>query len=50
MENGMTVAFYIKNVTNELAVYDAVNTRQDPLAITANRPRTIGFNIYAKFQ
>jgi outer membrane receptor protein involved in Fe transport len=37
-----TLGAYIKNVTDELAVYDGIGTFQDPESIVAARPRTFG--------
>lgn len=44
-----TVGAYVKNVTNELAVYDGIGTFQDPEAIVAARPRTYGATINWKY-
>lgn len=38
----LSVGLYVKNVTDELAVYDGIGTFQDPESIVAARPRTIG--------
>ncbi len=40
-----TVGAYVKNVGDELAVYDGINTFQDPESLIAARPRTIGATI-----
>jgi outer membrane receptor protein involved in Fe transport len=37
-----TLGLYVKNVTDELALYDGIGTFQDPQAVVANRPRTYG--------
>jgi iron complex outermembrane receptor protein len=41
----VTVGLYVKNATDELAVYDGIGTFQDPQAIVANRPRTYGASL-----
>jgi outer membrane receptor protein involved in Fe transport len=38
----VTVGLYVKNATDELALYDGIGTFQDPQALIANRPRTYG--------
>lgn len=48
-QNGWTGTFYIRNLTNEIAEYDAINSGQDPLAVVSARPRTIGFKIKKSF-
>lgn len=45
IDQHFSVGLYAKNVTDELAVYDGIGTFQDPQAIVANRPRTLGFNV-----
>ncbi|HZD53356.1 MAG TPA: TonB-dependent receptor, partial [Woeseiaceae bacterium] len=40
-----TVGAYIKNVGDELAVYDGIGTFQDPEAIVTSRPRTFGATV-----
>lgn len=47
--NDLTLAFYIKNATDERAQFDAISSLQDPLALIVNRPRTIGINIRKEF-
>jgi outer membrane receptor protein involved in Fe transport len=36
------IGLYVKNVTDELAVYDGIGTFQDPESIVAARPRSYG--------
>jgi len=43
------VGLFVKNLTDELAVYDGVGTFQDPEAIVAAQPRTIGVNARINF-
>ncbi len=43
------VGLFVKNLTDELAVYDGVGTFQDPEAIVAAQPRTIGVNARVSF-
>ena len=40
---------FVKNLTDELAVYDGLGTFQDPEAIVAAQPRTIGVNARVSF-
>jgi iron complex outermembrane recepter protein len=40
-----TVGAYVKNLSDELAVYDGINTYQDPESLIAARPRTVGATI-----
>lgn len=43
------VGLFVKNLTDELAVYDGLGTFQDPEAIVAAQPRTIGVNARVSF-
>ena len=43
--DNLTLGLYVKNATDELAVYDGIGTFQDPQAIVANRPRTYGASL-----
>ena len=43
--DNVTIGIYVKNATDELAVYDGIGTFQDPQAIVANRPRTYGASL-----
>ena len=38
------VGVFVKNLTDELALYDGVGTFQDPEAVVSAQPRTIGVN------
>lgn len=38
----LTLSAYVRNLTDELAVYDGIGTFQDPESIVAARPRTFG--------
>ncbi len=49
LNDHFTVGVYLKNATNELAVYDGIGTFQDPQAIVAARPRTYGATINWKY-
>jgi iron complex outermembrane recepter protein len=40
---------FVKNVTDELAVYDGIGTFQDPAAIVSAQPRAIGVNARYRF-
>lgn len=40
--DSFSFGIYARNVTDELAVFDGIGTFQDPQAIVAARPRTIG--------
>lgn len=44
-----SVGAYVKNVGDELAVYDGIGTFQDPESLVAARPRTIGATIRWRF-
>ena len=43
------VGVFIKNLTDELALYDGTGTFQDPEAVVAAQPRTIGVNARFNF-
>jgi outer membrane receptor protein involved in Fe transport len=43
------VGLFVKNLTDELALYDGVGTFQDPEAVVAAQPRTIGVNARVSF-
>ncbi len=43
------VGLFIRNLTDELALYDGVGTFQDPEAVVAAQPRTIGVNARITF-
>ena len=43
------VGVFVKNITDELALYDGVGTFQDPEAVVAAQPRTIGVNARISF-
>jgi outer membrane receptor protein involved in Fe transport len=45
----MTFGAYVKNLTNEVGVIDGVSTFQDPKAIVALRPRTIGLRFLWRY-
>ncbi len=42
LNENITISAYVKNLTDEVAVYDGIGTFQDPESIVAARPRTIG--------
>ncbi len=44
-----TTSVYIRNITNEKAEFDAINSQQDPLAVIGAKPRTIGLRIRKEF-
>jgi outer membrane receptor protein involved in Fe transport len=48
-ESGWTLSVFARNLTDEMAEFDAVNTDQDPFAIVGSRPRTIGFSVRKDF-
>ncbi len=43
------VGLFVKNLTDELALYDGLGTFQDPEALVAAQPRTIGVNARVSF-
>jgi hypothetical protein len=43
------VGVFVKNLTNEVALYDGVGTFQDPEAVVSAQPRTIGVNARISF-
>ncbi len=47
--DSISIGAYVKNLTDELAVYDGIGTFQDPESIVANRPRTIGATVRLRF-
>lgn len=49
-ESGWTLSLFARNLTDEMAEFDAINTDQDPLAIVGSRPRTVGFGIRKSFE
>ncbi len=42
LNKNLTVGVYVKNLSDELAVYDGISTFEDPRALVAARPRTVG--------
>ncbi len=49
LSENFTAGLYMRNVTDELAVFDGISTFQDPMAIIAAQPRTIGAILRWKF-
>ena len=49
MENNWDVAIYVKNLTDENALFDAISSTQDPLGLIAARPLTIGATLRKGF-
>ncbi len=47
--DNLIVGAYVKNASDEDAVYDGIGTFQDPQAIIAARPRTIGATLRWQF-
>jgi outer membrane receptor protein involved in Fe transport len=43
------VGLFVKNITDELALYDGLGTFQDPEAVVAAQPRTVGVNARITF-
>jgi outer membrane receptor protein involved in Fe transport len=43
------VGLFVKNLTNEVALYDGIGTFQDPQAVVSAQPRTIGVNARISF-
>jgi iron complex outermembrane recepter protein len=43
------VGVFVKNLTDELALYDGVGTFQDPEAVVSAQPRTFGINARVSF-
>ncbi|MFQ5634506.1 MAG: TonB-dependent receptor domain-containing protein, partial [Gammaproteobacteria bacterium] len=48
--DNISVGLYVKNLTDELAVYDGIGAVQDPQSLIANRPRTWGATFNWKLQ
>lgn len=42
LNDNFGVGLYVRNLTDELAVFDGIATFQDPMSIVAAQPRTIG--------
>ena len=49
LTDNFSVGVYLKNATDELAVYDGIGTFQDPESIVAARPRTYGAQFRFKY-
>ncbi|HKU14880.1 MAG TPA: TonB-dependent receptor, partial [Steroidobacteraceae bacterium] len=49
LTENVQVGVFVKNLTNELALYDGVGTFQDPEAVVSAQPRTIGVNARVSF-
>jgi outer membrane receptor protein involved in Fe transport len=49
LTDNVQVGLFVKNLTDELALYDGVGTFQDPEAVVAAQPRTIGVNARISF-
>ena len=47
--DNISIGAYVKNLTDELAVFDGIGTFQDPESIVASRPRTIGATLRIRF-
>lgn len=47
--DALEVGVFVKNLTDELAVYDGVGTFQDPEAVVSAPPRSIGLNARYRF-
>ena len=48
--DSISVGLYVKNLTDELALYDGIGTFENPQAIVGNRPRTYGATFAWKMQ
>ena len=49
INDNVSIGAYVKNLTDELAVFDGIGTFQDPESIVANRPRTFGATVQLRF-
>jgi len=49
INTNFTVGAYVKNLTNEVGVIDGIATFQDPQAIIALRPRTVGLRLIWRY-
>lgn len=49
LSDTISVGAYVKNLTDELAIFDGIGTFQDPESVVGNRPRTIGATIRLSF-
>lgn len=49
MEDDWLVTLYAKNLSDEIAEYDAIASVQDPLSTVGARPRTIGVSLSKSF-
>jgi outer membrane receptor protein involved in Fe transport len=45
----LQVGLFVKNLTDELAIYDGIGTFQDPESLVSAQPRTIGVNARFSF-
>jgi outer membrane receptor protein involved in Fe transport len=48
--DNISVGLYVKNLTDELALYDGIGTFENPQAVVSNRPRTWGATFTWKLQ
>lgn len=49
INDNLSIGAYVKNLTDELAIYDGIGTFQDPESVVGNRPRTIGATLRLRF-
>jgi iron complex outermembrane recepter protein len=49
LTENVQVGLFVKNLTDELALYDGLGTFQDPEAVVAAQPRTFGVNARISF-
>ncbi|HEX7115832.1 MAG TPA: TonB-dependent receptor [Steroidobacter sp.] len=47
--DNVQVGIFVRNLTDELALYDGIGTFQDPEAVVSAQPRTIGLNARITF-
>jgi len=47
--SGWTTTVFVRNLTDERAQIDAINSSQDPLALITVRPRTYGVSVSRAF-
>ena len=45
----LQLGVFVRNLTDELAIYDGIGTFQDPESLVAAQPRTIGVNASYRF-
>lgn len=49
INDNLSIGAYVKNLTDELAIYDGIGTFENPESVVGNRPRTIGATLRLRF-